>query len=91
VKIKNFEWGENNILHLELGHGILPEEAEEVFALSPLFRKTKKGHYAVFGRTLSGRLLVVIFELKSGSIARVITAWDMKKSERRYYQKRRRG
>ena len=87
MSIKHFEWDEGNILHLELGHGIEPEEAEEVFVFRPLFRKTKHGHYAVFGRTREGRLLVVVFDLKSGGVARPITGWDMKASERRYYQK----
>ena len=87
MNIKGFEWDDGNELHLTLGHGIEPEEAEEIFAIDPLVRKTKKGHYAAFGYTAAGRLLVIIFEsLKKGFI-RVITGWDMSSSERRYYQK----
>ena len=85
MHIEDFEWDDGNILHLELGHGIQPEEAEEVFAIAPLFRKTKLGHYAAFGRTNSGRLLVVVFMQRSKGVIRVITGWDMKSSERRYY------
>jgi len=48
VRINDFEWDEGNALHLQLGHGIAPEEAEEVFANNLFFRRTKKGHYAVF-------------------------------------------
>ena len=70
-------------------HGIAPEEAEEVFANKPLFRKTKKGHYVVFGQTLGGRYLTVVFELKPGGIARPITGWDMDRAEIRYYKKNR--
>jgi len=51
LRISDFEWNEGNALHLELGHGIEPEEAEEAFASNPLFRRTKKGHYVVFGPT----------------------------------------
>ena len=87
MEIKNFEWDEGNILHLELKHGITSQEAEEVFAESPLFKRTKKGQYAAFGRTRAGRLLVVIFGMRPGRSARVITAWDMKKSEKGYYIK----
>jgi uncharacterized DUF497 family protein len=76
-------------LHLALGHGIEPEEAEEVFAGSPLFRKTRKGHNAAFGRALSGRLLVIVFEQKPGGMVRVITGWDMDASEKRYYVRHR--
>ena len=78
------------MLHLALGHGIEPEDAEEIFANAPVFRKTKQGHYAAFGRTRSGRLLVVVFERKGKGLVRVITGWDMDVAERKYYQRHRR-
>jgi uncharacterized DUF497 family protein len=87
VRISDFEWDEGNALHIQLGHGIQPEEAEEVLANKPLFRKTKKGHYAVFGQTLEGRYLTIVFELKPGGVARPITGWDMGRAEIRYYRK----
>jgi len=89
VRISGFEWDDGNVLHLALGHGIEAEEAEEVFAVAPLFRKTKRGHYAVFGPAQSGRLLVLIFGKKGGGKVRVITGWDMHAAERRYYQQHR--
>jgi len=89
VFISEFEWDEGNILHLELRHGISPEEAEQVFAIDPIFRKTKKGHYSAFGPTLNDRLLVIIFEIKSKGIIRPITGWDMNRSEKRFYKKNR--
>lgn len=91
MRISGFEWDDGNILHLALGHGIEPEEAEEVFAVAPLFRRTKRGHYAAFGRLLSGRLLVIVFERKAKGLVRVITGWDMDAAERRYYQRHRKG
>jgi len=87
MSIKGFEWDDGNVLHLTLGHGIEPGEAEEVFAVRPLYRKTKRGHYAVFGRTASGRLLVIVFEFRIEGTARVITGWDMRAAEKRYYQR----
>jgi len=87
LKIAGFEWDEGNVLHIELGHGIIQTEVEEVFAVRPLFRKTKRGHYSVMGPTADGRYLTVVFNLKKGGIARVITGWDMKDSEKRYYRK----
>jgi uncharacterized DUF497 family protein len=87
VRISDFEWDEGNALHIQLGQGIQPEEAEEVFANKPLFRKTKKGHYAVFGQTLEGRYLTIVFELKPRGVARPITGWDMGRAEIRYYRK----
>jgi uncharacterized protein len=89
VRLREFEWDDGNVLHMALRHGIEPEEAEEVFAVRPLFRKTKRGHYAAFGPTLAGRLLVVVFERKPKGLVRVITGWDMSATERRYYQKQR--
>ncbi|MCL4236330.1 MAG: BrnT family toxin [Deltaproteobacteria bacterium] len=91
MSIREFEWDDGNELHLALGHGIEPEEAEEVFAYSPLIRKTKKGHYAAFGRTHAGRLLVIVFEMREHGGARVITGWDMGRAERRWYESRGKG
>lgn len=94
MRIAAFQWDDGNVLHLALTHGIEPEEAEEVFAVAPLFRRTirrtRRGHYTAFGRTLSGRLLVVVFALETPGVARVITGWDMRPAERRYYQRHRR-
>jgi len=86
VRISGFEWHDGNAVHLALGHGIEAEEAEEVFAVLPLYRRTTRGHYAAFGPTRAGRLLVVVFEMKRKGLARVVTGWDTSNAERRYYQ-----
>jgi uncharacterized DUF497 family protein len=91
LKIKDFEWDEGNILHIELRHGIEQEEAEEVFACKPIFKRTKQGHYAAIGPTQSGRYLSIIFMLKPGGVVRPITGWDMKMSEVRYYKDKYKG
>jgi uncharacterized DUF497 family protein len=90
LRISDFEWDEGNALHLQLRHGISPEDAEEVFANKPLFRRTKKGHYVVLGPTSEGRYLTIVFELKAKGITRPITGWDMSRAEIRYYKKQRR-
>lgn len=89
MRISDFEWDDGNALRLELGHGITPEEAEEVFANRPLFQRTKKGHYVAFGPTSVGRYLTIVFELKPHGVARPITGWDMSGAEIRRYSKRR--
>ena len=89
MRISDFEWDDGNVPHLALGHGIEPEEAEEVFALRPLYRRTKLGHYAAFGRTRAGRLLVLVFERKAAGVVRIITGWDMDLAERRHYRRHR--
>ena len=86
MRIRDFEWDDGNELLLTLGHGIEPDEAEQVFAGTPLFRRTKRGHYAALGPASSGRLLVIVFELKGHAVARPITGWDMSTAERRYFQ-----
>ena len=91
MRISDFEWDDRNALHIALNHGVEPEEAEDVFAVAPIFRKTKRGHYAAFGRTLAGRLLVIVFEKKREGVIRIITGWDMDASERRYYVRNRKG
>jgi uncharacterized DUF497 family protein len=91
LKITGFEWDEGNTLHIVLGHGIEPSQAEEVFVVNPLFRKTKKGHYVAMGPTIDGRYLTLVFELRRKGMARVITGWDMDDAEKRYYLKNRKG
>ncbi|HLA91778.1 MAG TPA: hypothetical protein VJL28_15225 [Gemmatimonadaceae bacterium] len=91
MRIGDFEWDEGNVVHLALGHGIEVQETEEVFAIAPFFRRTRLGHYAAFGRTQAGRLLVIVFETKSAGTVRPITGWDMDIAERRYYQRHRKG
>ena len=87
MKVREFEWDNGNVVHIELGHGIKPEEAEEVFAVKPLFRKTKRGHYVAMGPTIDGRFLTLVFELKGNGIARIITGWDMEQAEKKYWRK----
>lgn len=89
MRIREFEWDEDNVLHLELGHGVSEEEAEEVFVVRPLFRKTKRGHYVVLGPTREGRFLTIVFENRGQGMARVITGWDMTRSEAAYWRKER--
>ncbi|MEK9149230.1 MAG: BrnT family toxin [Candidatus Desantisbacteria bacterium] len=87
MKIGDFEWDEANTVHIELGHGIYPYEAEEVFANRPLFRKIRRERYVALGPTISGRYLVIVFQKKGMGKIRVITGWDMKDKERKYYQR----
>ncbi len=89
MRISDFEWDEGNSVHMQLLHGITPEESEDVFAVDPLFRRTKKGHYAAFGPTAGGRYLTIVFEKKAKGIIRPITGWDMSRSEIRYYRRHR--
>ncbi len=78
-------------MHIELTHGIQPQEAEEAIVYKPLFRKIKKEKYVAFGPTLDGRYLVIVFQKKVKGKVRVITGWDMSDKERKYYKREVKG
>lgn len=75
-------------------HNVIDGEVEEVLLGRPHIRFIEEGHrkgedvYAAYGRTLSGRYLIVFFILKSGPEALVISARNMTKKERRRYNER---
>jgi uncharacterized DUF497 family protein len=83
LKIQSFEWNERNTEHIAR-HYITPEEVEEVF-LDALFRKGREGRLLAYGVSGAGRYIFVVTAIQTGGIARVITARDMTKPERRYY------
>ncbi|MEW5899057.1 MAG: BrnT family toxin [Bacillota bacterium] len=91
MKVNRFEWDKWNTGHIEERHGFSPEEVEEVFSSRPVIRRVRGGRFAAYGQTEEGRYLTVIFHLKPGGVARVVTARDMNRWERRYYLQRRRN
>lgn len=86
MRISRFEWDEGNIYHIAR-HNVEPDEAEEVFANFPHYRKAKINRMTAYGQTDSGRYLFVVFERKSGGVIRVVTAREMNHSERRCYRR----
>lgn len=77
-------------------HGVLADEAEEALFGNPHVRFVEKGHrqgenvYAAYGQTEAGRYLTVLFILKRGNEALVLSARDMDSKERRLYGRKRR-
>jgi uncharacterized DUF497 family protein len=59
-------------------HHITFEEAVECFFSDFEVRHNKsyKDRYQLAGRTVGGRSLKVIFQLKSNNVVRIITGWD---------------
>ena len=60
-------------------HHITFDEAVECFFSDFEVRRNKrfKDRYQLFGATLGGRELRIIFQLKPGNIVRIITGWPL--------------
>jgi uncharacterized DUF497 family protein len=60
-------------------HRVTFEEAVECFFSDFEVRRNKRyrDRYQLLGRTLGGRRLKIIFQLKSRSIVRIITGWQI--------------
>ena len=60
-------------------HTVTFEEAAECFFSNFEVRRNKKfrDRYQLIGKTLGGRKLKVIFQVKPGSIVRIITGWPL--------------
>jgi uncharacterized DUF497 family protein len=86
-----FQWDQGNLDKNLVKHNVDNWECEQVFFNEPLFILDDPSHsrsekrWAAFGRTDAGRLLVVIFT-KRGNLLRVISARDMNKKERKFYE-----
>lgn len=83
-----FEWDNNNIEHIAR-HNVKADEVEDVaFDDEPWIRKGRKGTRYMLDYTVAGRYLFIVYVLRSGGIARVITAMDMDEKTRKLYKKR---
>ena len=93
MKIKALVWLPEVIEKLEVKHGVIVEEVEEVFELGPVFRRGPRGKrrgenlYKVYGQTETGRYLFVVFIYKLNRKALILSARDMTDTERRLYRK----
>ena len=60
-------------------HHVAFDEAVECFFSDYQIRRNKKfkDRYQLIGTTLGGRELKIIFQLKLGSVVRIITGWPL--------------
>ncbi len=60
-------------------HHVTFEEAVECFFSDFEIRRNKsyRDRYQLWGRTIGGRRLKIIFQLKPENVARIITGWDI--------------
>lgn len=90
--ITGFDWDAGNATKNAV-HGVAGEEAEQVFANSPLLTLDDARHsqserrYHALGQTDAGRRLHVTFTLRTrATLIRVISARDMHRKERTRYE-----
>ena len=86
-----FQWDRGNIDKNLLKHNVENWECEQVFFNKPILVLEDPSHslsekrWAAFGKTDADRLLVVVFT-KRGKLLRVISARDMNKKEKQFYE-----
>ena len=88
-----FQWDRGNIDKNLIKHNVENWESEQVFFNKPLLVLEDPKHsipekrWAAFGKTDADRFLIVIFT-KGGDLIRVISARDMNKKERKFYDEK---
>ena len=86
-----FQWDRGNIDKNLIKHNVENWECEQVFFNKPILVLEDPRHslsekrWAAFGKTDADRLLVVVFT-KRGNLLRVISATDMNKKEKQFYE-----
>ena len=86
-------WKPTFVEKLAAKHGVSVTEVEEILDAKPLIRKIAKGNvkdehvYAAYGQTIAGRYLVIFYIRKTVGAVLPISARDMDRSERRYYER----
>jgi uncharacterized protein len=89
--IVGFQWDAGNIDKNLIAHGVENWECEQLFFNEPLVvvddykHSTSEKRWAAFGRTDGNRLLVVVFTKRASAI-RVISARDMSRKEKTFYE-----
>jgi uncharacterized DUF497 family protein len=92
-RISGFEWDAGNARKSVEKHDVSQAEAEQIFFNEPLLIVPDARHSAeerrihALGRTDDGRLLHITFTLRQDKTKiRVISARDMSRKERSYYE-----
>ena len=81
-----FEWDDHNEPRLLLQHNVSALEAEQCFSNPHSIRKAGSD-YLLLGRTDWDRLLLIVFERKTGALIRIYSAREMTLKERRVYRR----
>ena len=92
-QFSGFQWDRGNIDKNLIQHNVENWECEQVFFNRPLLvlddpkHSVSEKRWAAFGKTDADRFLVVIFT-KRNNLIRIISARDMKKRERKFYDEK---
>ena len=85
--IQGFDWDAANVGHIML-HAVTPFEVEEAAARPHVTIRARtvagEERWKLFGRTASGRYLLVVFTIRR-KLFRTVTAYEMNPAERRKY------
>ena len=86
-KIEGFDWDNANIAHI-VRHVVTPFEVEEAtggkYVVIPATTVEREKRWKLFGKTFSGRYLVVVFTIRRKPF-RTVTAYQMNTAERSHY------
>ncbi|MBW2596759.1 MAG: BrnT family toxin [Deltaproteobacteria bacterium] len=92
-QFSGFQWDRWNIDKNLIKHNVENWECEQVFFNRPLLvlddpkHSVSEKRWAAFGKTDADRFLVVIFT-KRNNLIRIISARDMNKKERKFYDEK---
>jgi len=88
-----FDWDQGNVDKNLIKHNVENWECEQVFFSRPLFiiddpkHSISEKRWAAFSKTDADRFLIVVFT-KRGDLIRAISARDMNKKEREFYDEK---
>jgi uncharacterized DUF497 family protein len=92
-QITGFDWDDGNSRKSEEKHDVSQAEAESIFFNDPLLvvedsrHSEEEARFHALGKSPQERLLHVTFTLRSNrTLIRVISARDMSRKERRFYE-----
>ena len=86
MKINGLQWDDVNLEHIITKHHLSPKEVADVCFGPHYACSAKYKRKAVYGRTESGKYVMVILERLYDSVFRLITARGMTRGEQRKYR-----
>ncbi len=94
MEIYDILWIDTVVEKIWRKHKVTTADVEEILSGAPKIRFIEKGKikdehmYAAFGKTGAGCRLIVFFIKKKNNHALVISARDMTKAERKFYEEK---